>query len=195
MNHDPLKNRYQGGLPAFTPPEMKVLVIGSFPSHLSLVRKEYYANPRNQFWRIMEPICGVPHDAPYEARLSGLSDARIGLFDAIGSCERVGSQDRAILSPVFNDFSWILTGFPSVTAVLANGSTAFRAFTELCSQNPLPGGIEVIRCPSTSPAYAAISVGEKTKRWTRALEPFLTGCPYEKTLWEKAGENMSPNSV
>jgi TDG/mug DNA glycosylase family protein len=188
MHHNPPTSRHKGGLPAFIPPEMKVLVLGSFPSRLSLEREKYYANPRNQFWRIMESVCDVPHDAPYETRLSGIADAGIGLFDVITSCERRGSQDRAISSPVFNDFSGIFADFPSVSAVLANGLTAFGLFVELCSHSPLPQGVEVIRCPSTSPAYAAISLGEKTERWTRALKPFIAGCSKKKKPDEENGE-------
>jgi hypoxanthine-DNA glycosylase len=48
MNKD-----HEHGLPLLVGDDPAVLILGSFPSRKSLERKQYYANPQNQFWRIM----------------------------------------------------------------------------------------------------------------------------------------------
>jgi hypoxanthine-DNA glycosylase len=47
-----------------------VLILGSFPSALSLVAHQYYANPRNAFWPIASELFGFEPKASYEARLA-----------------------------------------------------------------------------------------------------------------------------
>jgi len=34
----------------------RVLILGALPGQISLERREYYANPTNQFWRLMEGV-------------------------------------------------------------------------------------------------------------------------------------------
>ena len=42
-----------GGLPPVIGDRPVVLILGSSPSVISLEKKEYYSNPRNQYWQIM----------------------------------------------------------------------------------------------------------------------------------------------
>src|SRR3954447_19874076 len=75
----------------------RVLVLGSLPGEESLARRQYYAHPRNHFWRLVGAVIGadlVP--LPYEARLEALLAAGIGLWDTVGSATRRGSLDGAI---------------------------------------------------------------------------------------------------
>ena len=75
----------------------RILVLGSLPGEASLRAAQYYANPRNQFWRLMEPVVEGPlTDLPYEARLATLLSAGVGLWDVIRSANRAGSLDADI---------------------------------------------------------------------------------------------------
>ena len=53
------------GLPPVVGPDPRILVLGSFPSALSLEKVEYYANPRNQFFAIIEDLFSIKRDSPY----------------------------------------------------------------------------------------------------------------------------------
>ena len=46
---------------------------------------QYYAHPRNQFWRLIGDLIGEPMvGRPYEVRLARLLAHRIGLWDVLG---------------------------------------------------------------------------------------------------------------
>jgi len=53
------------GFEAKATPSAKVLVLGTLPGEESIRRGEYYANPRNAFWRSVESLLGIPADEPY----------------------------------------------------------------------------------------------------------------------------------
>lgn len=48
----------------------EILVLGSMPGDESLRKKEYYGNPRNQFWRILYSVFGMEKEEGYERRLA-----------------------------------------------------------------------------------------------------------------------------
>ncbi len=78
----------------------RVLILGSMPGVASLEAGQYYAHPRNAFWRLVGDVAGRELAAlPYDDRLAALLDARIGLWDVIASAERAGSLDAAIRDP------------------------------------------------------------------------------------------------
>lgn len=139
----------------------RVLILGSFPSALSLAHSEYYGNPRNQFWRIMEAIFAIPADLPYPDRVARLADFGVALWDVIGSCERPGSADSRIRDPVQNDIVGFVRAHPTVRLVALNGSTAARLYR---TRAEVPG-LPAVTLPSTSPAHAARTFAEKVSAW------------------------------
>lgn len=94
------------GLPPVIDRRARVLILGSFPSAASLAAQQYYAHPRNQFWRMLGAVIGQPlKDMPYAARLAAAQAAGIAIWDIYASCERAGSLDSAIRNSVANDFA------------------------------------------------------------------------------------------
>ena len=139
----------------------EVVILGSFPGRQSLLKKEYYGNPRNHFWHIMEALFSIDHDLPYEVRISRLIDHRIALWDVICTCSRKGSADARIHDPEFNDLAGFLAAFPTLRLVVLNGSSAARYYHRL----KIPGSVPAVVLPSTSPANARFTLIEKVRRW------------------------------
>ena len=127
------------GLPFESGGNPRVLILGSFPSPLSLEAGEYYANPRNQFWNIMEVHLGIPKGLPYTEKLAGLKMNNIALWDVIFSCERQGQWTTAIRNATPNDIPLFLDDHPTVRMVIANGATAGRYLGKFRPEWPLPG--------------------------------------------------------
>jgi TDG/mug DNA glycosylase family protein len=155
------------GLSPVTGRDPEGLILGSFPSRMSLEKGEYYGNPQNQFWKIMEQLFGIDYTLPYTVRTALLTEHRIALWDVLCSCSRDGSADTAIRDPVPNDIRGFLTSHPTLRCIVLNGNTAGRYFRKL---NP---GLSGIILPSTSPAYARMPLAEKAQRWAciRTLNP------------------------
>jgi TDG/mug DNA glycosylase family protein len=158
------------GLPPVIGTSPGTLVLGSFPSVLSLCRREYYANPRNQFWRIIGQILGIDHRLPYAVRAARLGEHRVALWDVVHSCCRDGSADAAIRDPIFNDIAGLLDAHRTIRCMLLNGRAAGMYFSGLDLCLPEPVTVRVL--PSTSPANARYPLSEKVKLWEiiRALQ-------------------------
>lgn len=149
------------GLLPVSGPEPRVLVLGSFPSALSLSHSEYYGNPRNRFWAVMEALFYIPASLPYPERCRRLTGAGIGLWDVIASCSRPGSADSRIRDAVPNDIAGFVRAHPAVRLIALNGSTAGRLYRRTVE---VPG-IPFVILPSTSPANAAVRFEEKVRAW------------------------------
>jgi TDG/mug DNA glycosylase family protein len=149
------------GLPPLFSSHPRVLILGSFPSVLSLEHQEYYGNPKNRFWAVMELLFSVPSSLPYPERTTRLTASGIALWDVVVSCERPGSADSRIRNPVPNNIAGFVQKHPSIRMVALNGSTAGRLYHQLCEVPDLP----TVVLPSTSPAYAAMPFTEKVKAW------------------------------
>ena len=110
----------------------RVLVLGSMPGALSLKRMQYYANPQNRFWRVMEQVAGVSPDASYQGRVTQLASMGIALWDTLKHCSRVGSLDASIVA---NSEVPNVVGFlgkaPTIQRIVFNGQKAANSFRRL----------------------------------------------------------------
>lgn len=174
---DPGRERIAGarvyGFPAVIGADARILILGSMPGIASLDAQQYYAHPRNHFWRIMGELCGAGPQLPYRERLQVLLRERLGLWDVLQSCVRGGSLDAAIEhhSATANDLPALLRRCPQVRRLCCNGGSAYgmlrRQFGEpLAREFPQ---IEICRLPSTSPANASCSYARKLAAWRHAL--------------------------
>jgi double-stranded uracil-DNA glycosylase len=154
--------------------DARVLILGSLPGKVSLERREYYAQSRNGFWRIMGELAGALPNLPYQERLRLLNASGIALWDVCAAGHRLGSSDSAIrLATVeTNDFSGFLRTHPGVKLICFNGRKAKEIFDLKVRQEPrhLFERIRYAVLPSTSPAHAAMTYEEKLSRWRSVLD-------------------------
>src|SRR3990172_6260586 len=106
--------------------DARILILGSMPGEASLRANQYYAHPRNLFWRIMGELLGFDPASPYSQKVQALKSARIALWDVLHSCRREGSLDSGIddgsLAP--NDLAAFFLDHPGITRVFFNGAKA-----------------------------------------------------------------------
>ncbi len=130
----------------------RLLILGSLPGDASLVAQEYYAHPRNAFWRLVGRVVAVDLvGLPYAERLDALRAAGVGLWDVIVSGERQGSLDGAIRRAEAADLLALVATLPALRAVAFNGALAARTGRRLLGAPPGPTLIDL---PSSSPAHA-----------------------------------------
>jgi double-stranded uracil-DNA glycosylase len=146
----------------------RLIVLGSLPGEESLARGQYYANPRNQFWRLMSGVIGIELvPLGYEDRLKALLAAGIGLWDTVASATRPGSLDAAIRNHSPNALPELAARLPRLRAFAFNGGKS-----AVVGSKALTGtSLDLIRLPSSSPAYTS-PFAEKQAAWLR-LRDFL----------------------
>ncbi len=159
------------GFPPVAHPDARLLILGSMPGEASLRAGEYYANERNAFWRIMGDLIGAGPALPYERRLACLAAAGVALWDVISTCERYGSLDSDIVnsSVCANDFLAFFAVHRRIERVFFNGGAAETSFRRHVLPQLESPGFQMMRLPSTSPAHAARSYGEKLQAWSAIL--------------------------
>ncbi|MFA5253739.1 MAG: DNA-deoxyinosine glycosylase [Methanoregula sp.] len=167
MTPDRCRTGRPSGLLPVVGNDPRILILGSYPSVQSLAKREYYGNPHNQFWTIVEHIIGIDRSLPYAARTAQLTGRGVALWDVLASCTRKGSADATIHDTVPNDIAGFLESHPTVRCIALNGTAAGRYFSrETC---PVPAVV----LPSTSPANARLSLNEKTRIWKDCLSETL----------------------
>lgn len=161
------------GFPPVARHDARVLVLGSLPSEASLRAREYYAHPRNGFWKIMKEIVGA--SGSYEDRCQALMDARIALWDVLASSVRPGSLDADIRmsSAVSNDFETFFSEHACLRLVCFNGRKAEAIFRRFVMPSISEGALDFASLPSTSPAHASLSVADKLSEWRGIIEPHI----------------------
>jgi hypoxanthine-DNA glycosylase len=151
--------------------DARVLILGSMPGGKSLAAREYYAHPRNAFWRIVGDLLGIDPRAPYRKRALALKAARIAVWDVLHSCTRTGSMDAGIErgSEIANDFHRFFRGHAQITQVIFNGAKAELSFRRHVAGRLGAVPLRYARLPSTSPAHASLSYARKRRAWRTAL--------------------------
>lgn len=155
------------GLPPIIDDDAETLILGNMPSVISLDAREYYANPRNAFWRITGEIFGFDASAPYDSRTAALTSQRVSAWDVLRYCRRVGSLDSAVEpeSMIANDFGEVFERHAGITRVFFNGAAAEKNFNRLVRVAP---DLSYRRLPSTSPAQT-MPYAEKLAAWREAI--------------------------
>ncbi|KAF4708542.1 hypothetical protein FOZ63_028761 [Perkinsus olseni] len=172
------------GLPPILGPDPRVLILGSAPSQISLMRGEYYANPHNHFWGVL----GYAMDDPefplldYRARCDVLKARGIAVWDICEEFTRHRSADATLQCEEYSDIAKLLVDNPTVKRILCNGSASCNNVRKYKLEEKMqalaPSGAvevpEIVRLPSTSPAHAvANAVETKGEAWKQQLRDLI----------------------
>jgi hypoxanthine-DNA glycosylase len=149
--------------------DTRLLLLGSFPGVASLQAQQYYGHPRNQFWRLLGDVLGLPlAGADYAARLQLLRAHRVGLWDVITETERIGSLDSKIRDPRASDLAMLLGRLPALRTIGFNGGTALRIGLRQLGERA--AAYRILALPSSSPAYT-LSYEDKLRAWQQLALP------------------------
>jgi TDG/mug DNA glycosylase family protein len=152
------------GLPPIARPDARLFILGSLPGDASLAAGQYYAHPRNQFWRLLGSVIGeYLRTMAYDERLERVAEHRIGLWDVIGSAVRAGSLDQAIRLANHNRIKQLVQDFPQLQAIAFNGGTSASIGRKLIGSDHR---LKLIDLPSSSPANTR-PFAEKASAWTQ----------------------------
>ncbi|MEG0293772.1 DNA-deoxyinosine glycosylase [Enterococcus sp.] len=153
----------QGFLPIYDQ-QTQILILGTAPSVISLKKQQYYANPGNQFWKIIFMNLAVDDPIDYQKRIEILKEHRIGLWDVYKKFERQGSLDTNFSTIIPNDFRPILNEAP-IHLIIANGKLAYKE----ALKNPTLNHLPIIPVLSTSGANNGLAK-ERLISWREAFE-------------------------
>jgi len=167
----------QDAVPDTLGPGMRVVFVGINPGHWSARAKAPFANPRNDFWRLL-------HTAGFTPRLLGpdehvqLLGLQIGLTNAARRTTR-GSGDlrKADFAGAAGRLEQIAATYrPAVLAFVGKAAYTgpFGGRVELGLQERTLDGSRLFVLPSTSPANAAVPWDERL-RWFKALRELVDG--------------------
>jgi double-stranded uracil-DNA glycosylase len=165
-----------GAVPDILAPGVRVVFCGINPGQWSARAGAAFANPRNDFWRLLHAAGFTPRQLE-PAEQSELLRYGIGLTNAAKRTTR-GSGDlraadfagaRERLEAIAHELE------PQVIAFVGKAAYqgAFRERPELGMQKRQLGATRLFVLPSTSPANAAVPWGDRL-RWFRALRDSVT---------------------
>lgn len=139
----------------------RILILGSFPSVKSREQGFFYGHPQNRFWPLLARILNEPVPVTIEQKKGLLLSHGIALWDAIYSCDIMGSSDSSIRNAVPTDLKGILET-SQISRIFCNGNSAGRCF-EKYQEKTL--GMKAMVLPSTSPANATWSLDRLYEVW------------------------------
>ena len=147
----------------------ELLILGSMPGIASLSQQQYYAHPRNAFWKIMQELYAIPCELDYQQRLEQLKKNKIALWDVAYQCIRPGSLDSNIQTDTVqaNDFYALFESSPNIQNVFFNGGAAAALYKKHVLSNAGQGlkNLQYHQLPSTSPANARFTFEQKVNAW------------------------------
>ncbi len=154
----------------------RILILGSMPGQASLNQQQYYGHPRNQLWPLLQQLFGIDASLDYQSRCQQALGAGVAFWDVIGSCQRSGSLDSAIVrdSIRFNPLEQLCQQLPDLQHIWLNGGKAAQSFRHYQRQQVtamlLTSSVKISTLPSTSPAHASLTFAQKLLLWRQALQ-------------------------
>jgi TDG/mug DNA glycosylase family protein len=168
-------SRTPSDVPDVLAPGLTVVFCGINPGRVSAAARSHFANPRNDFWRLLHAASFTPRLYEPEEQFAllelgiGLTNAAYRTTKGSGDLRRGDFADSARrLEHLARDLSPRALAFVGKEAFRG----AFGARPDLGPQLRTLGDVGMFVLPSTSPANAAVPYAERL-RWFRALRDWL----------------------
>lgn len=121
------------GLKSFIKKDSEILVIGTFPSGISICSEQYYANTsHNCFWKLIFKIYEGKDIVPnnYPKRKEVLIKNRIALSDVYSWAARKGNSDSKIdkNNVEYHKLDRLIKRHPNIRKIIFNGQEASDIF-------------------------------------------------------------------
>lgn len=165
-NAEPQDNEnFKEGLGPWVDEHSEILILGSFPSDVSLRERAYYQNKsKNSFWKLMHGLFGEGPDSK-----EFLMKHHIALWDCLAAVNRAGSLDSNISGGERpNNIPQLLESHPSIRRIVINGKSKAKGYFDRYFSD-LYSHIDVIIVSSSSNTN---SIGFETKleEWKKILK-------------------------
>lgn len=146
--------------------ESRILILGSLPSVKSREQMFFYGHKQNRFWPMLARIFDENIPQTIEEKRQLALRHHIAMWDAIYSCDIIGSSDSSIKNVVPTDLKRIVDG-SQVAQIFCNGKTSGNYYHKFQEKEL---GIKATVLPSTSPANAAWNMERLVKEWKAVRE-------------------------
>lgn len=162
---DPKYQHIVHSIPPLFNSDSRILILGSLPSVKSREAMFFYGHPQNRFWKMISLVFGEPFPQSVEEKKKLVLKHNLAMWDAIYSCDIIGSSDSSIKNVTPTDLKRIVD-HSKVEKVLCNGKTSGKYYEQYQMKEL---GIRAEVLPSTSPANAACSLEKLVDIWGEAL--------------------------
>ena len=121
------------GLEPFIDNDSEILIVGTFPSGISICSEQYYANTtHNSFWKLIYKIYEDKDIVPnnYSKRKEVLKKNKIALCDVYSWAARKGNSDSKIdkKNVEYHKLDELLNDYPNIRKIIFNGQEAAKVF-------------------------------------------------------------------
>lgn len=167
-NAEPQDNEnFKEGLDPWVDEHSEILILGSFPSDVSLRERAYYQNKsKNSFWKLMHGLFGEGPDSK-----EFLMKHHIALWDCLAAANREGSLDSNILGGERpNNIQQLLESHPSIRRIVINGKSTARDYFDKYFYDLHKSSIKIIIVTSSSRNTRRISFEAKLEEWKKILK-------------------------
>ena len=166
-NAEPQDNEnYKEGLEPWVDEHSEILILGSFPSDVSLREQAYYQNKsKNSFWKLMHGLFGEGPDSR-----EFLMKHHIALWDCLAAANRKGSLDSNISGGERpNNILQLLESHSSIKRIVINGKSKARDYFDKYFYDLHKSSIEIIIVESSSNTNS-IEFETKLEDWKKILK-------------------------
>lgn len=162
------KQKYEHIIHPFPPlfnSDSRILILGSLPSVKSREQKFFYGHPQNRFWKMISEVFNEPCPQTIDEKKELVLKHNIAMWDAIYSCDIIGSSDSSIKNVVPTNLEPILEN-SEIERVICNGKTSGKYYEQYqMKYTKIPPEI----LPSTSPANAVYTLEKLVNVWREKL--------------------------